>query len=272
MNRLCVHSITTKPLSLDDAIEKYQKFGIKGISVWQDAVKNIGLNKAARLLKENALDVVSYCRGGFFPNIDAEKRKKAIDENRVMLEEANVIGAPLLVVVCGADPGQSLEDSRNQIIDGIEAILPEAEKLNIKLAIEPLHPMYADTRSAINSLQNANDIVENINSSLLGVTIDVYHIWWEPDLRNQILRCGENGNIFSFHICDWKVPTTDFLLDRGIPGEGCIRIREINDWVYEAGFDGYREVEIFSDKYWNDNQDDFLKKIVNEYKLLFNEE
>lgn len=271
MNKFCIHSITTKPLSLNVAIEKYEKSGIKGISVWQDAVTSIGIDNAARLLDKSGLDVVSYCRGGFFPNTDANKRKKAIDENLVMLGEANVIGAPLLVLVCGADPGQSLENSRKQIIDGIKVILPEAEKLGVKIAIEPLHPMYADTRSAINSLQTANDIVESINSPMLGVTIDVYHIWWEPDLKNQILRCGRNQNIFSFHICDWKVPTKDFLLDRGIPGEGCINIKEISNWVYEAGFDGYREVEIFSDQYWNDDQDDYLKNIVNAYKVLFKE-
>jgi sugar phosphate isomerase/epimerase len=270
MNRLCLHSITTKPLSLDIALDKYQEFGINGISVWQNAATSIGIKRSARLLHESRLDVISYCRGGFFPSIDADKRKKAIDDNRMMLEEANEIGAPLVVMVCGADPDQSLQDSRSQIVDGLETLLPEAEKLNLKLSIEPLHPMYADTRSAINTMQTANDIVENINSPILGVTIDVYHVWWDPDLQNQVHRCGNNKNIFSFHICDWKVPTTDFLFDRGIPGEGCINLREINDWVYEAGFEGYREVEIFSNKYWNDDQDDYLKKIVNNYKVLFN--
>ena len=169
------------------------------------------------------------------------------------------------MLVCGASPGQSLEESRRQIAEGIAAVIPYARAANIRLAIEPLHPMYADTRSAINTLEQANDMAEQLNSETVGVAIDVYHLWWDPALKSEIERCGKNNHIFAFHICDWKSPTTDLLLDRGLMGEGRINIRQIRNWVEDAGFSGFHEVEIFSKKYWEEDQAVFLNKITQAY-------
>ena len=174
----------------------------------------------------------------------------------------------MLVLVCGADPFQSLEESRKQIRDGIAAILPDASAAGVKLTIEPLHPMYADTRSAINTLAQANDMAEELNSPWVGIAVDVYHLWWDPFLEKEIKRCGENGNLAAFHICDWKVPTTDLLLDRGLMGEGCIPVKQIRSWVEATGFTGFNEVEIFSNAYWKEDQSDFLKKIIKAYGEL----
>jgi sugar phosphate isomerase/epimerase len=265
MNRLCIHSITNKPWSLDTLIEKYAGSGVPALTVWEDAIEDAGARSAGDKLAGSGLKVVAYCRGGFFPNQIHDKRKESIDNNKRMLQEASVLGAPLLVLVCGADPAQSLQQSRDQIRSGIEAILPVATDLGVKLAIEPLHPMYADTRSAINTLSAANDLAEYFDSEWVGVAIDVYHLWWDPDLKEQIQRCGKNENILAFHICDWNVPTKDMLLDREIMGRGCIPVREISQWVDEAGFDGFREVEIFSDRYWSSDQDSFLRDIITAY-------
>jgi sugar phosphate isomerase/epimerase len=136
----------------------------------------------------------------------------------------------------------------------------------VKLSIEPLHPMYADTRSAINTLGQANDMAEALNSPWVGVAVDVYHLWWDPDLEQEINRCGKHGNLLAFHICDWNVPTTDLLLDRGLMGEGCIRLPAIRGWVEETGFKGFYEVEIFSNKFWKEDQSEFLKKIIKAYQ------
>ena len=153
-----------------------------------------------------------------------------------------------------------------QIKIGIETVLTYAETHNVKLAIEPLHPMYADTRSAINTLKQANDMVEAIGSDMVGVAVDVYHLWWDQELEEQIHRCGEMGGLFAFHICDWRSPTEDLLNDRGLMGEGCINVPQIREWVEKAGFDGFNEVEIFSNRYWNGDQDEFLQKIIHAYK------
>ncbi len=269
MDRLCIHSITNKPWSLETLIEKYIESNIPAVTIWEDVIEGHGARQAGDILEKSELKVVSYCRAGFFPDIDAVKRQETISRNKRMLEEASLLGAPLLVLVCGADPGQSLQQSRDQIKSGIEAILPFAENLGVKLAIEPLHPMYADTRSAINTLANANDLAESFDSEWIGVAVDVYHVWWDPELKTQILRCGRNGNILAFHICDWNVPTEDLLLDREIMGKGCIPVKQISKWMDEAGFTGYREVEIFSNRYWAQDQDVFLREIVTAYHKIY---
>lgn len=266
LSGLCIHSITTKPWKIEEAAKHYSTAGVKGITVWRDALDGRNIKQTGKMLREHDLTIVSLCRGGFFPHKDLSKRKQAIDDNRKAIEEAAELGTSMLVLVCGADPSQPLEESRKQIRDGIAAIVPHASAAGVKLTIEPLHPMYADTRSAINTLSQANDMAEELNSPWVGVAVDVYHLWWDPFLEKEIKRCGENGNLMAFHICDWKVPTTDILLDRGLMGEGCIPVKQIRSWVEAAGFNGFNEVEIFSNAYWKEDQSDFLKKIIKAYQ------
>jgi sugar phosphate isomerase/epimerase len=265
LSRLCVHTITTKPWDLKTAVKKFSAAGIPGITIWRDALANYNLAEVKSMLADHRLEVVSLCRGGFFPSVDAGKRRLAIEDNLRAIDQANGIGAPMVVMVCGADPKQSLEVSRQQIAEGISACLEHAAAAGVKLTIEPLHPMYAGDRSAINTLEQANDIAEAINSPWLGIAVDVYHLWWDNDLADQIVRCGQNGNLSAFHICDWKTPTLDMLNDRGLMGEGCIDLKKIRTWVENAGFKGYHEVEIFSNIYWQEDQDLFLEKIKDAY-------
>ena len=266
LSQLCIHTITTKPWSIEEAAKNYSAEGVKGITVWRDALANRDIKQTGQLLRDHGLEIVSLCRGGFFPNKEKEKRKMAIEDNLKAIEEATDLGTSSIVLVCGADPAQSLEDSRKQIQEGIQTILPQAKAAGIKLAIEPLHPMYADTRSAINTLAQANDMAEQINSPYVGVAIDVYHLWWDPNLEQEIKRCGENDHLFAFHICDWNSPTVDILLDRGLMGDGCIPVNKIRSWVEATGFNGFYEVEIFSSKYWQQDQSQVLKKIIKAYK------
>jgi len=267
LSRLCIHTITTKPWEIEEAAMNYAAAGVKGITVWRDALAGRNIKQTRKMLLDHDLTIVSLCRGGFFPNKNVSKRKMAIDDNRKAIEEAAELATSMLVLVCGADPSQSLEDSRKQIRDGIEAIIPDASAAGIKLTIEPLHPMYADTRSAINTLAQANDMAEELNSPWIGVAIDVYHLWWDPSLEKEIMRCGKNGNLAAFHICDWKSPTTDLLLDRGLMGEGCIPVKRIRSWVEATGFTGFNEVEIFSNEFWKEDQSDFLSRIIKAYNV-----
>jgi sugar phosphate isomerase/epimerase len=266
ISKLCIHTITTKPWNIEEAAQHFSAAGVKGISVWRDALEGRDIKQTGRLLLDHGLSIVSLCRGGFFAHRDLNKRKSAIDDNRRAIDEAARLGAPLLVLVCGADPSQSLGESRKQIQDGIGELISHASSAGIKLAIEPLHPMYADTRSAINTMIQANDMASALNSPWVGVAVDVYHVWWDPSLDNEIKRCGENGHLMAFHICDWKSPTTDFLLDRGLMGEGCIRVKQIRSWVEAAGFNGFNEVEVFSTTHWKENQSEYLQKIIKAYK------
>ncbi len=262
-SRLCIHTMTTKPWSLRESIDGYVKAGVPGITVWRQHIEPVGVVEAARMLRESELKVVSLCRGGFFPGVTIAKRQFAIDDNKRAIDEAQAIGAPLVVLVCGAVPHMPLAEARNQILHGISSVVDHAAQANVRLAIEPLHPMYADTRSAVNTLEQANNMVTSLRSPWVGVTVDVYHLWWDPFLQSEIQRAGKS--IFSFHVCDWRTPTRDLLNDRGVMGEGCINIPQIRKWVDETGFDGPIEVEIFSDEYWANDQVEYVERIKHAY-------
>lgn len=266
LDKLCIHTITTKPWNIEQAAAKYAAAGVKGITVWRQSLE--GRNPAAtgRMLREHGLSIVSLCRGGFFPAADLAARRAAIDDNRRIVDEAAALGAPLIVLVCGAAPGLSLQESRKQILDGIAAVLPHAQAAGVKLAIEPLHPAYAGDRSAVNTMTQAGDLCAQLNSPFLGIALDVYHVWWDDRLEGEIQRAALNGWLHAFHICDWKVQQSDMLNDRGLMGEGVIRIPEIRGWVERAGFTGFNEVEIFSNRHWGRNQDEFLADIVQAYQ------
>lgn len=265
LSKMCMHTITTKPWPIEISARKFSAAGVGGITIWRDAVQGRKLSEVKSMLDDLNLPVVSLCRGGFFPGVDPVKRRAAIDDNLLAIDQANALGAPMVVMVCGADPAQSLGDSRKQIAEGIAACLDHAAAAGVKLTIEPLHPMYAGDRSAINTLAQANDMAEAIDSPSLGIAVDVYHLWWDSHLQTEIMRCGANGNLSAFHVCDWKTPTVDMLNDRGVMGEGCINLKEIRGWVEAAGFDGFKEVEIFSNIYWQQDQDQFFEQIKKAY-------
>lgn len=262
LSQVAVHTITTKPWPIETAIDRYARAGFGGITVWRDALAGRDLAKVRQQIDDAGLKATALVRGGFFCHLNDRARAGAHADNLQAIEEAAAIGAPMVVLVCGAHPGQPLEVSRKQIHEGIERLLDDAGRLDIRLAIEPLHPMYADDRSAINDLATATDMANAIGSPLVGVAVDVYHLWWDPNLEREIARCGKNRRLFAFHVCDWRTPTRDFLLDRGLMGEGCIPIRQIREWVEKSGFQGYHEVEIFSEERWKGDQDQWLGAIA----------
>lgn len=265
LSRLCVHTITTKPWSVEEAARAYSAAGVSGITVWRQWLADRDVRKVGRLLRDHGLTVVSLCRGGFFPAGDAAGRQAAIDDNRRAIDEAVQLGAPLIVLVCGAVPGMPLTEARRQIADGIAAVSEQAAAAGVRLGIEPLHPMYADNRSAVNTIEQANDMCDRLNHPQVGVVVDVYHLWWDPRLRDEIARAGRANRLYAYHVCDWRTPTEDLLNDRGLMGEGCIPLREIRGWVEDAGFCGFIEVEIFSNRYWAIDQHEFLEKIKSAY-------
>ena len=263
-DRLCVHTATNRPLPLETAVDEYARAGVAGITVWRDALDGRDIAQAGERIRGAGLRIVSLCRGGFFVHPDKTGRAAAVKENRRVIREAAELGAPLIVLVCGADPAVPLPQARDQIRGGIEAVLPLAEELDVKLAIEPLHPMYADTRSAVTDLATATSLCGQIDSSSVGVAVDVYHLWFDPNLDAEIARAGKR--ILAFHVCDWRTPTRDLLTDRGLMGEGCIDIPHIRSQVEKARFTGFIEVEIFSTEYWARDQRAYIRDIVDAYE------
>ena len=246
--------------ALDRIIVECAQRGIRAISPWRDQVAAVGLERVAALLRDTGVELSGYCRGGMFPADTPQGRQAALDDNRRAVDEAKALDAPCLVLVVGGLPGalagradhKDLARSRTEVFDGIAATLAYAREVGMPLAIEPLHPMYAADRACVNTLEQALDICDALDparSGALGVAVDVYHVWWDPQLQAQIARAGRT-RLLALHVCDWRLPTRDLLNDRGMMGDGVIDIPRIRGWVEAAGYEGYSEVEIFSALDW----------------------
>lgn len=234
-----------------EAVDGCLRHGVTAISPWRDQVAKIGLGEAARIVETNGLRVTGLCRGGMFPAETAEGRQAHIDDNKRAIDEAAALGADCLVLVVGGLPGASkdIAAARGMVLDGLTAVLPHAQASGVKLAIEPLHPMYAADRACVNTIDQALDLAEQLGP-MVGVAIDVYHVWWDPNLAAAIARAGRLNRIFAHHICDWLVPTRDLLNDRGMMGDGVIDLKAIRAMIEQAGYHGPQEVEIFSAENW----------------------
>ncbi len=241
--------------NLRQMIEGCARQGIRGISPWRDKLAELGAKEAAKLMRANGLTVTGLCRGGMFPAADRQGRHAAIEDNLRAIDDAATLEARCLVLVVGGMPAGSkdLAGARAQVRDGIGAVLDHARSCGVPLAIEPLHPMYAADRACVNTMAQANDLCDELvgkSGAGLGIAVDVYHVWWDPQLKAEIERAGDK-RLLAFHICDWLVPTSDLLLDRGMMGDGVIDIPLIRSWVEAAGYRGFHEVEIFSaDNWW----------------------
>jgi sugar phosphate isomerase/epimerase len=247
------------------------RHGIRGISPWRDQVAKAGLKESASRIRDAGLVLSGYCRGGMFPAIDREGRRAAQDDNKRAVDEALTLGAPCLVLVVGGLPkdrdgtirSKDLPGAREQVRDGIGELLEYARPAGMPLAIEPLHPMYAADRACVNTMAHANDLCDELGQGL-GIAVDVYHVWWDPHLQREIERAGNASpsRLLAYHICDWLVPTTDLLNDRGMMGDGVIDLPLVRSWMEGAGYRGMHEVEIFSAKnWWKRDPDEVLSMV-----------
>jgi sugar phosphate isomerase/epimerase len=258
---------------LRQTIEGCARHGIPGIGFWREPLQELGIGAAARLIRDHGVTVSGLCRAGMFPAADAAGRQAAIDDNRRAIDEAAATGAQCLVVLAGGMPtgSKDLALARRQARDGIAAVLPHARAAGVPLAVEPLHPMYAADRCCISTLRQANDLCSELDpdgQGGLGVAIDVYHVFWDPELEHEIKRAGAAGRILAFHVCDWLVPTRDLLLDRGMMGDGVIDLPKIRASVEAAGYTGMIEVEIFSRDWWRRDPDEVLRIIAERYQTV----
>jgi len=269
--RLSINLATTRgSWGFAEAVDGCLRHGITAIAPWRDQVEAIGLKEAARIVEMNGLKVTGLCRGGMFPSEDAAGRQAKIDDNKRAIDEAAALRADCLVLVVGGLPGSSkdIAEARKMVAEGIAAILPYARENKMPLAIEPLHPMYAADRACVNTLSQALDLCEALGEGV-GVAVDAYHVWWDPELEAQIMRAGRMGAILAHHICDWLVPTTDLLLDRGMMGDGVIDLPALRRMVEAAGFHGPQEVEIFSrENWWKRPGDEVLATCIERFDTV----
>jgi len=276
---LSVNTATVrKQGGLPEIIEACARHGIAAISPWRDQVAAVGLERAGRAIKDAGLKLSGYCRGGLFP-ATGEHVSAARDDNRRIVDEATALGAPCVIVVAGglpqfarpgSTPSRDIVAARRMIEDGIAELLAYARQANMPLALEPLHPMYAADRAAVNTLAQALDIADRLDAggTALGVAVDVYHTWWDPGLYAGIARAGRAKRLIAYHVSDWLVPTKDMLNDRGMMGDGVVDLRRIRQAVEEAGYTGLIEAEIFSDYWWSQPMDRVLATCVERYHTV----
>jgi sugar phosphate isomerase/epimerase len=263
LQRLSLNQITTEKWNIRQAAEGCVRAEIPWIALWRHKVAETGLQESKRLVRDAGLQVSSLCRGGMFPAGTAEERRTRMDDNRRAVEEAAELGAEVLVLVCGPAPGRDIDSARKWVAEGIEQLVPFAEQHGVKLGIEPLHPMYAAERSVVVTLAQANEMAQPYRPDQVGVVVDVFHVWWDPDLYSQIQRAS--GRILGFHVSDWIVPTPDLLMGRGMMGDGVIEIRRIRQAVEATGYQGPIEVEIFNREIWDTPGDEVLEQMKGRY-------
>ncbi|WP_127587789.1 sugar phosphate isomerase/epimerase family protein [Paenibacillus koleovorans] len=263
IDRLSLNQITTNAWNMKEAVDGCARAGVPWIAMWRDKVEAAGLSASRKLAQDAGLRVSSLCRGGYFPAATAAERRARIDDNRRAVDEAAELGAEVLVLVCGPAADRDIEGARAQVAEGIAEIVPYARERGVKLGIEPLHPMYAAQRSVVTTLEQATTMAQLYTPEEVGVVVDVFHVWWDPNLYPQIARAGADGRILGFHVSDWIVPMPDMLLGRGMMGDGVIELRKIRAAVEEAGYTGPIEVEIFNQAIWDmpgDEVVDLMKK------------
>ncbi|MDF0603230.1 sugar phosphate isomerase/epimerase [Psychromarinibacter sp. C21-152] len=262
-HRLSLNTATVREQwNLAEAIEGCARHGIGGICPWRDKLHEMGVEAAARAIRDAGLGVSGLCRGGWFTQTGAVD-DAVIDDNRRAVDEAATLGADCLVMVVGGLPegSRDLPTAWALVEDGLAATLEYARKVGVKIAIEPLHPMYAADRACVNTMRQALDICDRLGPGI-GCAVDVYHVWWDPELEEQLARAGKE-RILAFHLCDWLVPTRDQLTDRGMMGDGVIDIPRIRGLVEANGFEGLNEVEIFSAlNWWRRDPDEVLATVV----------
>lgn len=255
------------------AVEAAARHGFAGIAPWRDMVEETGIAEAVRIFRGSGLRVTGYCRGGLFAAAGAEKFRDAVDDNLRMIDEAAAIGAECIVMIGGglAPGSRDLPVARKLFVEGLAAVLPYARACRVPLALEPMHPMYAADRGCITTLKEMIDIADAFgtdgpDAGGLGIAIDTYHVWWDPELAPQIARAGKR--IIAHHICDWLVPTRHLLTDRGMMGDGVIDFRAIRTMIEGAGYRGIQEVEIFSEDWWNRPGDTVLATAIDRFKTV----
>ncbi|MEV5197698.1 sugar phosphate isomerase/epimerase family protein [Streptomyces sp. NPDC053720] len=266
--RLSINQETIKQWSLPELAEGCAKAGIDKVGLWRAPVQSYGVERTARLLADSGLSVTSLCRGGFFTALDPAERARALDDNRAALDEAAGLSTDTLVLVSGGLPegSKDLHGARERIADALAELAPYAAERGVRLAIEPLHPMFASDRCVVSTLSQALDIAERFPADQVGVVVDTYHIWWDDQAPAQIARAGAGGRIHSFQLADWITPLpAGVLLGRGQLGDGAVDFRAFRSLVEATGFDGPIEVEIFNEALWARDGAEALAEVAVRY-------
>lgn len=269
IEKLAINQGTIKQWSLEQAVDGIVRHNVPAIGIFRDKLAECGVAKGAKLVRDAGLAVTSLCAGGRFAPAIGDAWIDIIDDNRRAIEETHALGAGCLVVIGGGLPPASkdLPGARARIRDGLAEILPDANAAGVTIAIEPQHPMSAADRGCISTLAQANDIRDSLRTvpggEDVGIVFDMYHLWWEPDLEDQIARAA--GRIRLVQVCDWLNPTTATRFQRGMMGDGIVDIPRLREAIEATGYDGFNEIEIFSEHWWQQDPDELVRICIERY-------
>ena len=266
-DRLSLNTMTTKGWTLREAVEATAAAGLPAIGVWRDRVAEAGVDEAAKIVRDHGLRVSTLCRGGFLTGLDDPGA--ILDDNRRAIDEAAALGTHELVMVVGGLVGRDLVGARARVAERLADLVPYAVERDVRLALEPLHPVFCAERAVISTLGQALDLATPFPAHAVGVVIDTFHVWWDPELAESVARAGAAGRISSYQICDWLVPmAADPLVSRGMMGDGVIDFAATTALVDQAGYRGDIEVEIFNETVWATDGVAVLETMKERYRDL----
>jgi len=249
--KITINQITVSSLSLPEAAAAISSAGFRGITVWRDKVEATGIKTSKNIISDHGLEVTGFCLAGLFTQKGRDAVRGQTDDARRSIDIAAELGAKSIVTVVGGllPESKSIDEARSVAFDALAETLEHAREARVVLALEALHPMYVPDWSVVNSLKEANDWCDRLGPGM-GMVVDTYHVWWDSTAPAEIARAGKAGRLTDFHVADWLFQTSSLLLDRGIPGEGVIDLRMWQRLMKDAGFDGWTEVELFSERVW----------------------
>ncbi len=267
LSRLSLNTATTKHLSLAECVRAAADAGLGAVGPWRDRVQEVGAEAAERMIREAGLRASMLCRGGFITGSDGQQIERALADNRAAIDECVALGTTELCLVVGGLPAaygllglpqtdhdtadKDLVAARQRMADRVGELVPYAVERGVRLALEPMNPIFTADRGVLATIGQSLDIAADHPASAVGVVVDTYHVWWDPDLEASIARAGAEGRISSYQICDWSLPlAANTLNSRGFPGDGFIDFPTITGWVAAAGYTGDVEVEIFNEDIW----------------------
>ncbi|MBF6518995.1 sugar phosphate isomerase/epimerase family protein [Nocardia farcinica] len=264
---LSLNTATTKRWTLAEAVDGAARAGLGAIGLWRDRVQEVGVAAAAKLVADAGLRVSSLCRGGFLTA--PGDGQSALDDNRRAIDEAAALGTRELVMVMGGIADRDLAAARARVEERLALLVPYAAERGVRLALEPLHPMFCADRAVISTLAQALTMARPYPAETVGVVVDTFHLWWDPLLEDQIAQAGAEGRISSYQVCDWLNPmAADPLLSRGMMGDGVIDFATIGGWVRTAGYRGDVEVEIFNAAVWEADGHSVIETMKQRYREL----
>jgi sugar phosphate isomerase/epimerase len=271
LSRLSLNTATTKSLTLPAAVEAAGRAGLSWVGLWRDRVAETGLERSARIVQDAGLRVSSLCRGGFLTAADPADQQAGLEDNRAAIREAATLGTHELIMVVGGLPAgdRDLVGARGRMADRIADLAPYAAAHDVRLVLEPLHPMYAADRAVLSTLAQALDLAAPYPAGTVGVVVDTFHVWWDPDLPAQVARAGAEERLASYQVCDFNLPiAADALLSRGMMGDGVIDFGLITRLVDATGYAGPVEVEIFNAEIWAAPPDEVIATMVQRWREL----